>query len=446
MLGVENWMRRFIPFAVHGDGVRFSQKGDNLLVLSMSFLLCSSWSWASISMMACFTKVNRCYQKLHGADTWKIIWKYVCLGFQALMTGIHPPTDPYGAEWKSERLKSLASKPVCGGWYRGCIWALPCDGEFAANELGCANASSNQMCTWCPANVSTHNFKDVSPNANWKRECYTCGPTDTPVSNHELWHSGLGVSRFTYTGDWMHTGDLGVLPHLFASTILDMIGDGVDEGCITTGSKAAKLEIAWSWIQDEYELCGTEVRLHNLKPSMVGGGKKITGSGPVLSAKAAESRHLLKPMLELLRKRMATTLLSKHRICAFECLIIIYDIIMHASFVLTDGEAEAVRVAADGFLLHYNVLAKAAADWDIRLYGFVPKHHWFWHMAQWAKYLNPRLVWCYPYEDFVGRVQRSASSCKHGTPMWKVPGKAMQNFSHVLSYTLQGYSPAGRRK
>ena len=96
MLGVDNWMRRFIPLAVHGDGVRFNQKGNNLLVLSMSFLLCSSWSWASIFMMACFAKVNRCYQRLHGADTWKIIWGYVCPGFRALMTGEQPPLDPSG--------------------------------------------------------------------------------------------------------------------------------------------------------------------------------------------------------------------------------------------------------------------------------------------------------------------------------------------------------------
>ena len=143
---------------------------------------------------------------------------------------------------------------------------------------------------------------------------------------------------------------------------------------------------------------------------------------------------------------MSSTLLSKHRIRAYECLAVLYDTIMQAGYVLTDEEADAVRNAADCFLLHYNVLAKTAENRTIRMYGFVPKHHWFWHLAQFAKFLNPRLVWCYPYEDFVGRVQRSASSCNHGTHMWMVPTKTVKNYSHVLNYTLQGHSPAGRRK
>ena len=143
---------------------------------------------------------------------------------------------------------------------------------------------------------------------------------------------------------------------------------------------------------------------------------------------------------------MATTLLSKHRIRAYECLVALYDVIMHAGFVLTDAESVAVRHATDEFLLHYNVLAKTAENCGIRLYGFVPKFHWLWHLAEFAKFLNPRLVWCYPYEDFVGRIQRSASSCKHGTPMWAVPAKTMKNYSHVLNHTLQGHSPVGRRK
>ena len=53
MLGVENWMRRFIPFAMHGDGVRFSKKGNNLVVLSMSFVLCSSEPLVVLVVVMC---------------------------------------------------------------------------------------------------------------------------------------------------------------------------------------------------------------------------------------------------------------------------------------------------------------------------------------------------------------------------------------------------------
>ena len=71
----------------------------------------------------------------------------------------------------------------------------------------------------------------------------------------------------------MHTGDLGVLPYLHASTIVDMIGCGVDVGCIVTGNKAARIEVAWQMIQTEYELCGTEKRMSIITARMIGSGK-----------------------------------------------------------------------------------------------------------------------------------------------------------------------------
>ena len=165
-----------------------------------------------------------------------------------------------------------------------------------------------------------------------------------------------------------------------------------------------------------------------------------------ISLKAAEPRHLVKPILSLLRKDMNRTTLDKHRIRAYECLDDMYEVIVTGGFVLSDVEAVASESAVDQFLLHYNVLAKAAQEKDLFLYHVTPKFHRLWHIARFAKFLNPRLIWCYAFEDFVGRIQRCASSCQAGTTLWKVPVKCTDNYIRVLSYVLSGYSPTGARR
>ena len=71
---------------------------------------------------------------------------------------------------------------------------------------------------------------------------------------------------------------------------------------------------------------------------------------------------------------------------------------------------------ADNLLHCYMVLADqslkcrpAKYQWNLAL-----KHHYFWHLAQSAMDLNPRMAWCYANEDFVGEITIIGMSCRHG--------------------------------
>ena len=444
MKAMPGWKTKMIPLALHGDGVRFSKSGNSLLVLSFAFLLAKHWSWECIFLITMFTKYNRCYEAIDGHDTWDIIYRYVCHGFAALLKGIHPEVDPYGNAWTTTRQRDLAGKLICGGEHGACIWHMPMDADHAANELGCQGASHNEICTWCPANKSNFSFKNFRPDANYKLCCYEPGPSDRPVSRHRIWNSGLGLTRFFYTGDVMHGSELGPLLHLHGSTICDMMGNGFGPSIVGNGAAEQRLDRVWQKVVHEYTMLGTTKRVSQVTKGMMGGFKS---SRPAqISLKAAESRHLVKPILSLLRKDMNRTTLDKHRIRAYECVDDMYEVIMTSGFVLSDAEADAIESAVDQFLLHYNVLAKAAEEKGLFLYHVTPKFHWLWHIARFAKFLNPRLIWCYAFEDFVGRIQRCASSCQAGTPLWKVPVKCTDNYIRVLSYVLSGYSTTGARR
>ena len=82
------------------------------------------------------------------------------------------------------------------------------DAEWACNELDVEHFNGSSCCTWCPADREAFNVRGFSDNAKWR--WFLASPAFTrPISNHPAWSSGLGASRFSYMGDWMHFGDGG---------------------------------------------------------------------------------------------------------------------------------------------------------------------------------------------------------------------------------------------
>ena len=125
---------------------------------------------------------------------------WLCLGFRALIDGIHPSL---GVDKKPFRAGTFAAEvagtPVCDGWYRGCIWAMPMDAGWACNEPDVEHFNASSCCTWCPADREAFNVRDFSDNARWRRFLYSPAFA-RPVSDHPVWTSGLGTSRSSYMG------------------------------------------------------------------------------------------------------------------------------------------------------------------------------------------------------------------------------------------------------
>jgi hypothetical protein len=65
---------------------------------------------------------------------------------------------------------------------------------------------------------------------------------------------------------------------------------------------------------------------------------------------------------------------------------------------------------------------------SMKLFNTVPKNHYLAHIALAAKYINPRLAWCYMGEDFMQKIRRIAGGCMRGNDGIKAGAKLMLNY------------------
>ena len=80
------------------------------------------------------------------------------------------------------------------------------------------------------------------------------------------------------------------------------------------------------------------------------------------------------------------------------------------------------------FLVHYNFLVHYGAENDQLHYNVAMKFHMMWHMCDHARFLNPKCLWTFEFEDFVGVVITAAKGCMHGSALNKVGRKVLDNF------------------
>eukprot|EP00969_Alexandrium_andersonii_P099812 4403467-Alexandrium_andersonii.AAC.1 len=59
-----------------------------------------------------------------------------------------------------------------------------------------------------------------------------------------------------------------------------------------------------------------------------------------------------------------------------------------------------------------------------------------WHIAHNGRNVAPSSVWCYSFEDFIGKIQSVGFACTAGTSMRAVGMKIMQNYRQALSIRL----------
>ena len=284
------------------------------------------------------------------------------------------------------------------------------------------------MCGLCPANRSDLSFMDFRPDAAFKTALCQPGNDDTRVSDHPIWGIS-GVSRFSYTPDEMHAMALGPVIWMHASVMHTLIHP--DIGVIRGGAFKSRVERLWESVLEAYEACGTEKRLSTLTVGML--GKNVH---PALTCKAAEARHLVLPMLHLLRKHHRGTSYDSHAIRCYELLDAIYTVFECAGMFLTTAEAQLVQESMDHFLLHYNWLANWSKERGEHLFHVTTKHHSLWHMAYMARFLNPTASHCYGFEDFIGIIKKCGHAQVIATPMHNVPKKIWQCYQVALADTL----------
>ena len=199
------------------------------------------------------------------------------------------------------------------------------------------------------------------------------------------------------------------------------------------GNANDRLSFLWGQIQMEYDLQNSQNRLGQLTFSMFYHG---SSSFTCLTAKAGESLTLLYVLRSICCEFSTGSLRDRHRIACFECLCYIFDACKNHGARIPLDIAHEMQNRCDGFLLHYHWLAKCSEHRLELNYNFTFKCHFLWHIVYYARYLNPRLSWCYEFEDFVGVMILCAKSCMAGTPLRLVGNNCLENFLLVLQLRL----------
>ena len=428
---LENWKDVAIPYILHGDGARFTDKNSNsLLTVSFRSLLVDSFENAILPVFS-LPKSTRVPKDSGVEDAGKTLWRYTTHFFQALFAGKHPGLDPDGQPWGTDAQACLAGKPICQGRLIFVCWIITGDLEFLGNELQMPHFNSGKPCWLCGAcrqEGSPDMITDLSTNAHWKATLWQPGEGGfSPCSEHPIM-SIPGVSRFSVPGDLMHTGDLGVLGYFLGSILAELLVDGP-----FTGPQAAQLKVIWRLVQDKYQELGVTNRLTNLTKEMF----LRQGDFPVLKAKAAESRALLFVLESVCEDLDDGSDRDQHRLRALRSLAEMYRIFMAGPLVIPQHDADRALQCLEYFWGHYSWLLKRALSQGFRLYGLYFKFHALWHIVDHSRFINPKRVWCYEFEDFMHVVVTAAKACIAGSPMKIIGNKVLENWLLVFHLFLR---------
>ena len=425
MLEVPGWRSKAVPPMLQADGIAFTMKSNSLLCVQWCFLMGQGFGWDQKFLITTFPKVCRVKASEFGEgnDTWQAKWEVIAFSFQALFAGRFPEQLPDGTEC------AKAGERIAGDFF-GVVWVANPDWECLSNEWGVNHFGSHHPCWLCRCTDydPNLNFRDVSPEAPWKA---TLHPPGTDPPSQHLVYNIPGVCRFTHPSDLQHTFDLGVLLELHGSVMAELAVVNAILPGPTIDSRTASL---WRELREVYAAGQIEKRLQNLTREMFWMGPQ---QFPCLRCKAAESRHLIWPMMQILHAHFDGSERSGHRLACYHHVWKFYEICYKSGFFLGEVRAQAAFKHLEAFLVHYHWLCQDSLRSGNYLYNFTPKVHLLWHIGYSCRFMNPTAVWNYSFEDFCGRIQRCARAQTAGTPMHLVPRKVMEAYRRALSIKLQ---------
>jgi len=265
---------------------------------------------------------------------------------------------------------------------------------------------TKRICWKCNATVD--DYRDPSIDATWR---------GTMIQTHLHIRQLLAVGAFTsilfqwpgfavlgldlIQADLMHTGDLGVIQYLLGNVLFELFQE---MGGII-GNPTAVLDDLQVFIrQAAKKLKMDQPPVNDLTMGMV----KVTAKAPRFKGKAAESRHMLKCVRQVLETYMTPK--NDYQRMRLHCVQHLDDFYQELiDWVPGISNARCATLARRHLTLYAELgqVHLAANDWQDKgwfKYRWYPKHHLFIHIVedQIATCDNPREHWCYGDEDFIG--------------------------------------------
>jgi hypothetical protein len=107
-----------------------------------------------------------------------------------------------------------------------------------------------------------------------------------------------------------------------------------------------------------------------------------------------------------------------------------------------DAYDEFLRVS-HGFACLFSELSRLAADLELTLFDVTVKLHYILHIARFARFLHPKLTWCFAGESFMKISKQLMASCTRATKTWNGSLKAMDKYMIAIDLEFGGFEIEG---
>ena len=127
---------------------------------------------------------------------------------------------------------------------------------------------------------------------------------------------------------------------------------------------------------------------------------------------------------------------DEHRAGLLEGLAAFGRLMDESPIVPTDSQADQAMIVMQDVLRHADWLKQYSIASGSDRFHIVYKHHFFQHLAEQFRFINPRFSWCFKAEDYVGSIAALIHSCSFGTRAIDLPGKALAKWRRMLHFKL----------
>ena len=421
------WKKKLHPLFLHGDGVAYESR-DTLMTWSFGSVLASDKpTMEAHFLMACYPKSSTCN------ETWPKVWDYLHWSFECLAKGLHPTCDPYGKPLKQgDPLYEYAGEALTPQHWKAAVWNVIGDHEFFSNTLKLPHWAAKWPCWACDAHRD--NFKSL------KFEGHKCVDASLairePVSEHPLF-TLAGVTSRNVKHDMLHVLYVnGVLSHVMGSLLRYACWFDKPGGHQKV-APAQRLSILFTEIQKEYTANKVASRLTNLTLSMFCNPKQPHATYPMLHCKGGECKHLVKPLLAVLRKMLGKGRpIHNNMLSCLQSISDLIDLWDSCEMFLSSSEWKKSMKLHKDFVQEYKLLGEWAWENDRYLFHVVAKHHTMWHMCLDSRHQNPRFNACWKGEDFVGKISLLCHSCSFGVKCTRLTTKVLPKYQGMLHLIL----------
>ena len=393
----KNWKEKCIPLLFHSDGAAF-QNNDSLVTCSFRGLLSSQAGMQDHLWIFSFPKSVTTEGTLH------TLWSWIVWSLEALFHNRWPSKDPEGKSLQAHpALEALAGKPILKDGFFAILYGYMGDMEEFQNNLGMRHKAADMPCYLCGCNRSDKPWNDFGNKPAWRSSRSDC--------QQDLKHpmfKAPGVRIQSLCLDTLRMLDLGMTAHAIGNVFYAFL---------QKGRRERQFRTLLNFIQSHQRESDHGKPLSTFAMTNLTNPKALSTTYPCLQhLKAAQVRCLVPVARLLLEEFFGDSEQDRHMKAVMKFIDQFYDFLYTAPIIPSSSEGMRAFTSLNRALQSYQWLAAQAVSEGKCLWSMVPKHHYSAELAGQARFLNPRFVWCYGSEDYVGTIADLGSTCLRGSP------------------------------